>query len=81
MKTPRETALELIHKHHDKIADVDVIWVNILNKWILAKQCALISVDEIIKELDRIDRSTQQYIAFMKLEKYWTEVIEEIKKQ
>ena len=71
-QTPRNKAYELIHKHHDKIADVgDVIWLNVLHKWMLAKQSALITVDELI-EICHFPNENN--------EAYWNDVKKEIEK-
>lgn len=69
--TPRDKAYELIHQHHDKIDDVEVIWINVLSKWILAKQCALITVDNLIKICHFPNENN---------EAYWNDVKKEIEK-
>ena len=75
--TATDKAYELIHKHHDKIADVDVIWINVLSKWLLAKQCALIAVDEIMNCIPSVanDVNKETQSAF-----YWQEVKKAIEK-
>jgi hypothetical protein len=61
--TPKEKAKELYLKYHN-------LWIN--GNSIMAKQCALIAVDEIIEYL----RWTQDY----HLANYWREVKQEIEK-
>jgi len=79
--TPKEKAKELVDKFYQRFPlkmDVittrgDLSWE--YDSWNEAKQCALIAVDEIIKEVDWHDFETPN-----KVLNYWVEVKQEIKK-
>ena len=57
--TPKEKARQLIEKYHDEFGML----------WYLAKQCALIAVNEILN-----------IVSTVKSEQYWQSVKQEIKK-
>ena len=63
--TPKEKAIELANK----------FYINVMLPQTIAKQCALIAVDEIIKEVDWHDFETPN-----KVLNYWQEVKQEIEK-
>jgi hypothetical protein len=65
--TPKEKALELIEKYHK---EYDLLFWDLT--WIQAKLCALIAVDEILKDREEIDG--------MRIinDPYWLEVKQEI---
>jgi len=72
--TPKEKAIELALKYHN-------LWIN--GNSIIAKQCALIAVDELIKEA----RFSSEYIeevffttGYYDKQDYWQEVKTEIEK-
>jgi hypothetical protein len=74
MKTPKEKAQELVDRFMIMIGDTFVIPIILKTK---AKQCALICVDEILKENERINLGG----AFpTPLTEYWKEVKQEIQK-
>ena len=79
--TPKEKAIELVDKFYQRFPltmDVittrgDLSWE--YDSWKEAKQCALIAVDEMLKELESIDDG-QTVIPY----NYWQEVKQEIQK-
>lgn len=72
--TPKEKAMELFDKYYE--LDFSTVWASKHRK--LAKQCALIAVNEIIEatktEIDRPDYNG------VVLDKYWQEVKTELEK-
>lgn len=69
-KTAKEKAQELVDKY--KVYSYGITEKNIID---CAKRCALICVDEILKEIERIDDG-QTFIPY----KYWQEIKQEIEK-
>jgi len=70
--TAKEKAEELINKFYEIENNSDYFGVN----WKIAKQCALIAVDEVIQQLTPIEKAPNNKSAFQ----YWQEVKTEIKK-
>jgi len=78
---PKEKAIHLCDMFYQKLpleryvitTDGDLSWE--YNNWKTAKECALIAVDEIIKEVDWHDFETPN-----KVLNYWVEVKQEIEK-
>jgi hypothetical protein len=72
MNSPKEKALELVEKYKiiiaDDVVDMKIIYGTLTNK--LAKQCALIAVDEMLNEF--YTHPLSKY--------YWQEVKQEINK-
>ena len=69
--TPKEKAYELFDKYSYELSN------HIFNgTFDIAKECALIAVDEIIKQLVPIERAPNNKSAFQ----YWQEVKQEIEK-
>jgi len=62
--TPKEKAGKLYFKYHN-------LWIN--GNSIMAKQCALIAVDEIINAIEQIFETFEE-------RQYWQEVKQEIEK-
>jgi hypothetical protein len=62
--TPKEKAENLALKYHN-------LWIN--GNSIMAKHCALISVDEILNEQNEFMQTNEHY-------KYWQKVKQEIEK-
>ena len=79
MITPEEKAKELIDKYSDYVAMADRYGYTLYSDLIvLAKKCALITVDEIVESLDLLPlASTKEYY---ELKKYWQKVKQEIEK-
>lgn len=76
MQTPKEKAKELVDKYYE-LFSVDL--ENTISEY-EAVHCAIIAVDEIVKQWDYIDT----YLADLKCElspnlKYWNEVLTELK--
>ena len=71
--TPKEKALELVYKYLDKNNNIEDWKIEIGIDWDLAKQCALITVDEIINYLLDSD-----WVLINNKAKYWEEVKQEI---
>lgn len=69
--TPKEKAIELVEKYHKKY---DLLFWDLT--WIQAKQCALISVEEIIND-DWYIATREDLIA---RKEYWNEVKTQIEK-
>jgi hypothetical protein len=70
--TPKEKAEELVNKFYEIENNSDYFGVN----WKIAKQCALIAVDEVIQQLTPIEKAPNNKSAFQ----YWQEVKNEIEK-
>lgn len=71
--TAKEKAQDLtIHFYNVNVNNISSYGM----EWKMAKQCALICVEEIIKQLDSLE--TIFMSEFAKREKYWQEVKEEI---
>ena len=70
--TPKEKALDLIEKF--KINDYD--WVAQGNDYVV-KQHALITVDEILTEVNRLDKKNDLFL--VATIQYWEDVKQEIK--
>ena len=71
--TPKEKAKELIVKY------IQYTPVEEAFEALYAKQCALIAIDEILKELDAETWGLEMYEAFNR-QSYWQEVKQEIEK-
>ena len=67
--TPKEKANELFLKYHN-------LWIN--GNSILAKQCALIAVDEVITAIENV--FTKSVAKLNSTYRYWQEVKQEILK-
>lgn len=74
--TPKEKAFELVMK----MRKVE-LWIEEHIDWKAAKQCALIAVDEIIENLNKISKDllSSDYQPYSHLN-YWQEVKQEIEK-
>ena len=70
--TEKEKAEELVNKFYEIENNSDYFGVN----WKIAKQCALIAVDEVIQQLTPIEKAPNNKSAFQ----YWQEVKQEIEK-
>lgn len=79
--TPKEKANELVTMHHNLIQDIGGELGQEILVTILAKQCALIAVDEILKifnnEWTKLDFWTEEINGTIN---YWQEVKQEIEK-
>lgn len=69
--TPKEKAKELVDKYKEHIIETDDYFINSG-----AKKCALIAVDELIKEV--VDDKESEYMSLKDI--YWMEVKKEIEK-
>ena len=69
---PKDKAEELVNKFYEIENNSDYFGVN----WKIAKQCALIAVDEVIQQLTPIEKAPNNKFAFQ----YWQEVKQEIEK-
>ena len=69
--TAKKKADELVIKFYDTFT---ISWE--YDNWVLAEECALIAVDEIIKQLVPIEKAPNNKSAFQ----YWQEVKQEIEK-
>lgn len=86
--TPKEKAKELFEKFENSMYDLEIDsepggggWVDSHSRKAVAKQCALIAVDEIIlnnKEL--LDSDLNNDFSLMDNNSYWNEVRKEIEK-
>lgn len=65
--TPKEKARELVEKYHDEFGML----------WYLAKQCALVAVDEITEALENEENV---YLIDSSYIDFWNEVKQEIEK-
>ena len=81
--TPKEKANELVNKYFIEIEGADRYAFNLssLNLYI-AKQCALIAVDEILELTKRPTYNPFDWneITGVRYDEYWTEVKQEIEK-
>ena len=73
--TPKEKAIELVNKQLIILANA--FFASLRSKNEMAKQCALICVDEI---LENIPNEVMSYKPFMMNNDYWQEVKQEINK-
>ena len=77
MSSPKEKAKELVDKYKiiiaDDVVDMKIIYGTLTNK--LAKQCALIAVDEILNI-----ENVKPYILHKEIINYYTKVKQEIEK-
>jgi hypothetical protein len=83
--TPKEKAIELKHKMYAKILDYNLDYTDSNNIEELnifddkAKQCALIAVDEILKEYAHAENHIEDIMGKISIYiKYWQEVKQEI---
>jgi hypothetical protein len=72
--TPKEKAEELVNKYSIWC------WNEVVCDYEIAKQCALIALDEIIDEIIQIDSQMSETHILDKNLKYWKQVKEEIEK-
>lgn len=71
--TPKEKAIELIDKHRTIIRKADVYNnLETIDEIDLAKQCALIAIDEIINSKHAWNKTKSNFV------NYWQEVKQEI---
>ena len=84
--TPKEKAKKLVDKFYSEITGMELSFVSKLivlpngdSNYKTAKQCALIVVDEIIKELPILDYHPLGSYTNPRI-KYWQEVKQEIEK-
>jgi hypothetical protein len=70
--TPKEKAEELVNKYSIWC------WNEVVCDYEIAKQCALIALDEIIDEIIQIDSQMSETHILDKNLKYWIEVKKEI---
>lgn len=76
--TPKEKAEDLVNKFIKLTSKHEKLETAGLGAITLAKQCALIAVDEIIQELDHLPFDDQDFGTFKM--KYWQEVKKEIER-
>ena len=77
--TPKEKANELVTMHHNLIQDIGGELGQEILVTILAKQCALIGVDELI-ESHLLLTTTHESEPSIRCKRYWQKVKEEIEK-
>ena len=75
--TPHEKAEELYKRYIEWTQEWDELDGYVVNKY-NAKQCALISVDEILWEIIKYADNSRDYV--VENSKYWNEVKQEIEK-
>jgi len=78
--TPKEKANELVTMHHNLIQDIGGELGQEILVTILAKQCALIAVDEILKALQVPPIENKGSKLYDSQIEYWQEVKQEIEK-
>jgi hypothetical protein len=78
--TPKEKANELATMHHNLIQDIGGELGQEILVTILAKQCALFAVDEILKALQVPPIENKGSKLYNSQIEYWQEVKEEIEK-
>jgi hypothetical protein len=71
--TPKEKARELVDKFYNATDDH---W----NQWYVAKQCALIAVDEVQQLIKNLSSCKNRFIYIVDEMNYWEEVKQEIEK-
>ena len=81
--TPKEKAIQLFDNFYDKIEDIEVkcgqyCQGGFIDKEQPAKQCALIAVDEIIKNMEGKEPDYQEKTYWHPID-YWQQVKTEIK--
>jgi hypothetical protein len=80
--TPKEKAQEIFDKYHFSFAGV----ISGEEDWeFLANQCALIAVDELIKNQEKITKNINRYLSIANIEiqdigDFWQEVKQEMEK-
>ena len=75
--SPKEKAQELVHKYRMLLMDIGDDYGQEVLLTILSRTCALIAVDEILKENERINLGGEFPTP---LTNYWEEVKQEIEK-
>ncbi len=55
--TPKEKATEIIEKHYQKIIDI----VDVNNAFHYSKECALVTIDEILEALNLINEKYNKF--------------------
>ncbi len=74
--TPQEKAKELVEKYFNRFhrsSDLELSWKE-------CKQCALIAVDEIIKNIENYTEWSVEQLKLTRQYEFWEQVKEEIKK-